>query len=85
MYLTVQATLVATGFRPGHSPVGIGWTAATALAMFGLAAGEARTGAALDNPVLGWWWADPGAGYVLVFYAVREVRAILTETRTDAA
>jgi hypothetical protein len=24
------------------------------------------------------WWADPVAGHVLVFYAVREVRAILT-------
>jgi len=71
--------------------------------MFALAAGKARTGRALDNPVLvtegrvtavdgilavavllgltlnaaaGWWWADPAAGYVLVFYAVREVRDI---------
>lgn len=63
----------------------------------------ARTGAALDNPVLktegrvtlidgllaaavllglvlnalaGLWWADPAAGYVLVYYAVREVKEI---------
>ena len=28
------------------------------------------------NASLGWWWADPAAGYVLVFYAVREVREI---------
>ncbi len=28
------------------------------------------------NAVLGWWWADPAAGYVLVFYAAREVRDI---------
>jgi divalent metal cation (Fe/Co/Zn/Cd) transporter len=28
------------------------------------------------NTVLGWWWADPAAGYVLVFYAAREVREI---------
>jgi len=28
------------------------------------------------NAVLGWWWADPVAGYVLVFYAAREVRDI---------
>jgi divalent metal cation (Fe/Co/Zn/Cd) transporter len=28
------------------------------------------------NAVLGWWWADPAAGYVLVFYAVGEVREI---------
>ena len=24
------------------------------------------------NSALGWWWADPAAGFVLVFYAVRE-------------
>lgn len=105
IYLTIQSTVVlVTGFRPGHSPVGIVWTAITAVAMFGLAAGKARTGAALDNPVLtaegrvtlvdgilaaavlaglvlnaalGWWWADPAAGYLLVFYAAREVRAII--------
>jgi divalent metal cation (Fe/Co/Zn/Cd) transporter len=28
------------------------------------------------NSVLGWWWADPAAGYVLVCYAGREVREI---------
>jgi divalent metal cation (Fe/Co/Zn/Cd) transporter len=28
------------------------------------------------NTALGWWWADPAAGYVLVFYATREVREI---------
>ena len=76
----------------------------TAGVMFALAAGKARTGRALDNPVLqtearvtvvdgilaiavlpglvlnaafGWWWADPAAGYVLVYYAAREVRKIL--------
>jgi len=26
------------------------------------------------NSFAGWWWADPAAGYVLVFYAVREAR-----------
>ena len=31
------------------------------------------------NATLGWWWADPAAGYLLVFHALREVRAILTE------
>jgi divalent metal cation (Fe/Co/Zn/Cd) transporter len=25
------------------------------------------------NLALGWWWADPAAGYVLVAYAAREV------------
>lgn len=28
------------------------------------------------NAWLGWWWADPLAGYVLVYYAAREVREI---------
>jgi len=26
------------------------------------------------NAGLGWWWADPAAGYVLVYYAARQVR-----------
>jgi divalent metal cation (Fe/Co/Zn/Cd) transporter len=30
------------------------------------------------NAALGWWWADPAAGYVLVFYAAREVHEIFT-------
>jgi divalent metal cation (Fe/Co/Zn/Cd) transporter len=33
------------------------------------------------NAGLGWWWADPGAGYVLVFYAAREVRMIFAPSR----
>ena len=103
-YLLVQSTVVlATGYHPRHSVPGIIWTAVTAAVMFTLAAGKARTGAALGNPVLrtegrvtlidgilatavllglvlnaalGWWWADPAAGYVLIFYAAREVRDI---------
>lgn len=106
LYLLIQSTVVlAVGYHPRHSPLGIGWTAVTAAAMFALAAGKARTGRALDNPVLrtegrvttidgilacavllglvlnaaaGWWWADPAAGYVLVYYAAREVREIFT-------
>jgi divalent metal cation (Fe/Co/Zn/Cd) transporter len=95
--------VLAIGHHPRHSPLGIAWTGATAAVMFALAAGKARTGQALDNPVLstegrvtlidallagavllglalnaglGWWWADPVAGYVLVFYAAREVREV---------
>jgi len=30
------------------------------------------------NAILGWWWADPLAGYVLVYYAIREAREALT-------
>ncbi len=29
------------------------------------------------NAAAGWWWADPFAGYVLLYYAVREARASL--------
>jgi hypothetical protein len=53
VYLLVQSTVVlAAGYHPGHSVLGIAWTAAMAAAMFALAAGKARTGQALDNPVL---------------------------------
>ncbi|RRQ76661.1 cation transporter [Streptomyces griseofuscus] len=104
VYLLVQSTWVlASGFRPRHSLLGIVWTAVTAGVMFALAWGKARTGAALGNPVLetegrvtlidgllaaavllglvlnvvtGWWFADPAAGYVLMYYAVREVKEI---------
>ena len=30
------------------------------------------------NAALGWWWADPAAGYVLVYYAIREVLEIFS-------
>jgi divalent metal cation (Fe/Co/Zn/Cd) transporter len=44
--------VLAIGYHPGHSALGIAWTAVTAAAMFGLAAGKASTGRALGNPVL---------------------------------
>nr|WTB31870.1 cation transporter [Streptomyces sp. NBC_00830] len=106
LYLLVQSTWVlAAGFHAHHSPAGITWTAVTAVVMFALACGKARTGAALHNPVLktegrvtfidgllatavllglmlnaGWglWWADPLAGYVIVYYGIKEARAALT-------
>ena len=105
IYLAVQSTIVlAAGFRPRHSPIGIVWTVVTALVMVALATGKARIGAALNNPVLkaegrvtmidgilatavltglilnsfvGWWWADPAAGYVILYYAIREARGAL--------
>ncbi|MGC2168674.1 MAG: cation transporter [Acidimicrobiales bacterium] len=105
LYLAVQSTIIlAIGFRPHHSLLGIGWTGVTALAMFALAAGKARVGTALNNPVLkaegrvtmidgilasavlvglvlnalfNWWWADPLAGYVILYYAIREARGSL--------
>jgi divalent metal cation (Fe/Co/Zn/Cd) transporter len=41
----------------------------------GILAAAVLLGLAL-NSALGWWWADPAAGYVLVCYAGREVREI---------
>jgi divalent metal cation (Fe/Co/Zn/Cd) transporter len=53
LYLLIQSTVVlAAGYRPRHSVAGIAWTAVTAAVMFALAAGKARTGRALGNPVL---------------------------------
>jgi hypothetical protein len=105
VYLAVQSTVVlAVDFRPHHSPVGIAWTALTAVVMFVLATGKLRIGVALHNQVLrtegrvtmidgvlatavllgltlnallGWWWADPLSGYVILYYAIREARATL--------
>ena len=52
-YLAVQSTVVLVArYHPRHSPLGIAWTALTALAMFVLAAGKDRTGGQLGNPVL---------------------------------
>ncbi|MGO8961421.1 MAG: cation transporter [Streptosporangiaceae bacterium] len=52
-YLIVQSAVVlAIGYHPRHSTLGIAWTAVTAAAMFALAAGKSRTGQALGNPVL---------------------------------
>jgi len=106
VYLAIQSTVVlALGFHPRHSPLGIIWTGLTAVVRFALAAGNSKTGTALGNPVLraegritmidgilatavlvglilnaalGWWWADPVAGYVLLNYAIREAREALT-------
>ncbi len=32
------------------------------------------------NAIAGWWWADPAAAFVLVFYAVREARETLLKS-----
>jgi divalent metal cation (Fe/Co/Zn/Cd) transporter len=105
VYLGVQSTVVlVVGFRPHHSPVGIVWTAMTAVAMILLATGKKRVGTTLNNPVLmaegrvtlidavlaaavliglalntfvGWWWADPVTGYLILYYAVREANGSL--------
>jgi divalent metal cation (Fe/Co/Zn/Cd) transporter len=113
VYLTVQSLVVLlSGFHPQHSATGIAWTALTALAMFALASGKRRVGAALGNPVLtheaqvtvidgllatavliglllnallGWWWADPCAAFVIVYYAIREARSITHDLGSGTA
>ena len=53
VYVALQSTIIlAIGYHSKHSPLGIAWTAATALVMFALASGKARTGSALSNAVL---------------------------------
>jgi len=109
LYLVIQGVAVLLArHHAGHSIAGIIWTALTAVAMFLLAFGKARTGAALDNvvlrtegrvtlvdgilatsvlaglalnAVLNWWWADPLAGFVLVYYAGRECAGIFGQRK----
>ncbi len=33
------------------------------------------------NAGAGWWWADPAAGYVIVFYGIKEGRGAFAEAR----
>ena len=111
-YLSAQtiATLVLA-VHPRHSPLGIAWLAATAVAMFSLAAGKARTGEQLGNQVLqaesrvtlvdgalatgvlvglvcnallGWWWADIGAGVIVIAYGLREGVHHLQDSRRSS-
>ena len=35
------------------------------------------------NAAVGWWWADPVAGLVIVYYAVREAHHIFTTPTND--
>jgi divalent metal cation (Fe/Co/Zn/Cd) transporter len=53
IYLIGQTVVtLALDVRPGSSPLGIVWLAATCVVMFSLAAGKARTGQELGNRVL---------------------------------
>jgi divalent metal cation (Fe/Co/Zn/Cd) transporter len=109
IYIASQATyILITANHPHSSRLGIIWTAATVVVMLALAAGKARTGKALKNPVLQtegrvtlidaylaaavllglvlnatahWWWADPLASLVIVYYGLREGRQALAHSR----
>jgi len=66
-------TLAALKGRTGHAlgnPVLV--TEGRVTFIDGLLAVAVLLGVTL-NLVLGWWWADPVAGFVIVYYAVREV------------
>ena len=53
IYLTAQSVIaLVTAHHASASVGGILWTAVTAMVMFSLAAGKARTGRILENPVL---------------------------------
>jgi divalent metal cation (Fe/Co/Zn/Cd) transporter len=53
VYISTQAVVsLALDAHPSSSTIGISWLAATAVAMFALAAGKARTGRALGHSVL---------------------------------
>jgi divalent metal cation (Fe/Co/Zn/Cd) transporter len=53
-------------------------TEARVTVMDGLLACAVLLGLAL-NATIGWWWADPAAGLVIVYYATEEARTIYTE------
>ncbi|MHB8732620.1 MAG: cation transporter [bacterium] len=108
VYIGSQLTYtVLARIHPEVSLSGIGWTAATFIAMLLLAHGKRVTGERLGNEVLrtesrvtlvdaylagavlvglalnalaGWWWADPLASLVVVYYAVREARHAFAES-----
>jgi len=46
----------------------------------GLLASAVLVGLVL-NAGLGAWWADPAAGFVIVFYGLQEARAVFSEQR----
>lgn len=58
------------------APGARGWPGAVTL-IDGILATAVLAGLLL-NALAGWWQADPAAGYVLVFYAAREVREIFS-------
>jgi hypothetical protein len=34
------------------------------------------------NAALGWWWADPAAGPMIIYYGLKEARSIRTDLRS---
>jgi divalent metal cation (Fe/Co/Zn/Cd) transporter len=115
-FLAVAAYVLVTslhdliaGPKAQPSALGIGWVAATVVAMLLLARAKQRVGVQLENPVLvaesrvtmidaalaaavllglvanaafGWKWADPAAGLVIVYYALREAASLLLPRAT---
>jgi divalent metal cation (Fe/Co/Zn/Cd) transporter len=48
----------------------------------GVLAGAVLLGLVL-NSAWGWWWADPAAGLIIVYYAIREARSIQADLTAD--
>jgi divalent metal cation (Fe/Co/Zn/Cd) transporter len=68
----VMFSLAAGKFRTGRALRNPGLlTEGRVTFVDGLPAVAVLLGLALDL-ALGWWWADPVAGYVIVYYAIRE-------------
>ena len=57
-------------------------TEARVTAIDGLLATAVLTGLIL-NAAIGWWWADPAAAFVIVYYGLREGRHALRETSSS--
>jgi hypothetical protein len=68
--------LIAAAFVALANPVLL--TEARVTVIDGLLAVAVLLGLVL-NAAVGWWWADPAAGLVIVYYAAREVRIISSE------
>lgn len=87
LYLAVQSTVVLiAGHHSRHSPVGMRglpppppscspWRPASNGPVNNLA--TAVLAGLVLNAVLGWWWADPVAGYVILVYGAKEGVAAL--------
>jgi divalent metal cation (Fe/Co/Zn/Cd) transporter len=73
--LALAAAKHSTGAALGNRVL---QTEARVTVVDGLLATEVLVGLVL-NAVFGWWWADPAAAFVIVYYGVREGRHALHE------
>jgi divalent metal cation (Fe/Co/Zn/Cd) transporter len=81
---TVAMFALAAGKRATGRALGnrVLQTEARVTLIDGLLATAVLTGLTL-NAAIGWWWADPAAAFVIVYYGLREGRHALRETSTS--